>query len=59
MKGLKIKRIAAGMTLNELSKKMGVSLKTIYNYESGKREPNFKNLNKLTLIFNCKVDELL
>ncbi|MEG2687699.1 MAG: helix-turn-helix transcriptional regulator [Clostridia bacterium] len=59
MKGLKMKRIEKGLSMRMLSEKFNVTIKTIYNYESGKTEPTFDMLQKLAKYFDCTIDALL
>lgn len=48
-----------GFSQKELAKQMGVSPTNIYNYESGRTEPNIDTLIKLSKILNVSVDYLL
>lgn len=59
MQGLKEKRIQNKMTRKELGKRVGLSDKSIYQYEIGGREPSFTTLKKFSKLFKCSVDELL
>lgn len=59
MKGLKIKRIAKGLTRKALAMEVNLSHKSIYKYESGERRPSLDTLKKFTEIFNCTIEELL
>lgn len=59
MKGLKKKRKEYGKTLREVAEYLGVTLRTVFNYESGRTEPNNATLKKLAEYFNCTIDELL
>lgn len=59
MKGLKAKREKCGLTLSGLGEALGLSMKTIFAYESGKRFPSKKNLDKLCNYFKCTIDELI
>ena len=57
---LKEKRIAAGLTQVELANKVGVSARTIQNYESGFRKANnIEIVRKLAEVLETDVDELL
>ena len=57
---LKEKRIAAGLTQVELANKVGVSARTIQNYESGFRKANnIEIVRKLAEVLGTDVDELL
>lgn len=59
MKLLKEKRIEKGFTLLSLARNVGVSLKTIYNYESGAREPSIAMLIRLAEVLDCTIDDLI
>lgn len=57
---LKKRRIAAGLTQVELANKVGVSTRTIQNYESGFRKVNnIEIARKLAEVLGTNVDELL
>ena len=57
---LKKRRIAAGLTQVELATKVGVSTRTIQNYESGFRKVNnIEIARKLAEVLGTNVDELL
>ena len=57
---LKKRRIAAGLTQVELANKVGVSTRTIQNYESGFRKVNnIEIARKLAEVLGTDVDELL
>ncbi len=49
---LKLARISLRLSVSDLAKKIGVSRQEIYNYESGKRAPNFLHLRKLSNILD-------
>lgn len=59
MKGLQQKRKEKGLTQVALGRELGLSLRTIYMYESGQRFPSKKSWNKLCKFFDCKIDDLL
>lgn len=59
MEKLKELRKNANLTLAELGEKVGVSLRTIFNYETGARKPNIDMLRKLAKVLDCTVDDLL
>ena len=59
MNQLKVKRLAKGMTQEELGAAIGMTSQTIYYYESGQREPNLETLRKLSEVLECTVDELI
>lgn len=57
---LKQRREALGLTQSDLAKCLGLSLATsIPHFETGQREPSFKNLRKLVEALNCSADSLL
>ena len=47
------------MLQKEVAEKIGVSRYAIVGYETGKREPNFEKLIKLSELFECSTDYLL
>lgn len=59
MQKLKEKRIQKGLTQEQLGRAVGVSYRTIYQYESGRREPSLKILRVLATELNCTVDEIV
>ncbi len=56
---LKEKRKEHKLTQTELGEKVGVTLCTIFNYESGKRTPNLEMLKKLAAALECSVDDII
>lgn len=59
MKKLKEKRIQKGLTQEQLGRLIGVSYRTIYQYETGRREPNLKILRALAVALKCTIDEIV
>lgn len=55
---LKALRIAANMTQDELSKKLGISRSAIGMYESGERQPDFETLEAIADTFNVDMNTL-
>lgn len=51
-------RKSAGMTQDELAKKVGISRSTINQYENGKAEPSEKNIINICNYFNITKDDL-
>lgn len=49
-------RVNAGLTQAETAEKMGVTKRTIINWEKGIVNPNAASLNMLSLIYNIPVD---
>ena len=57
---LKEKRLAAGMTQAELAEKVGISARTIQNYEMGTRKPrNLEVIQKIAEALRTTLDYLL
>lgn len=56
---LKQLRISHELTQKELADKLNVSQNAIYNWENGKREPDFETLEFIADIFNVDMDYLL
>lgn len=52
-------RIYKGLSAQELGKELGVAQSTVSNWESGRKEPNFEVLQKISLYFNVSTDRLL
>ena len=59
MKKLKEKRIQKGLTQEQLGQAVGVSYRTIYQYETGRREPSLKILRALANALKCTIDEIV
>lgn len=49
-------RVNAGLTQAEAAEKMGVTKRTIINWEKGIVKPNAASLNMLSLIYKIPVD---
>lgn len=56
---LKELRLEKNLSQNELAEKLGVSQKSISNWETGVREADFETLEKMTKFFNVTADYLL
>ena len=52
-------RKKSGLTLKKLGKKIGAAESTVSQYETGKRQPDYKTLTKIAEIFHVSVDYLL
>lgn len=52
-------RVNAECTQEEVAEKMGVSKRTIINWEKGYAKPNAATLNMLSNIYNIPVDAFL
>ena len=59
MEMLRILRKKKGISMKELGSKIGVAESTISQYETGKREPDFETLLKLSEFFDVSTDYLL
>lgn len=59
MEGLKKKRKQKKLTQVELAEKIGVSTRTISQYEENNRFPRKETLKKLADFFECTIDELI
>lgn len=53
---LKAARVNAEMTLAEASKAIGVSIQTLYNWETGKTSPNMEKARKISEAYNFPLD---
>ncbi len=51
-------RIRAKLTLTEAARKTGVAYTTLWNYESGDREPTIPIARKMAAAYDCTLDEL-
>ena len=49
-------RTNAGMSQSEWAKELGVSEKTIWNWETGKSEPTLNNLRKISELSGIPLD---
>lgn len=56
---IKSMRKSLGLTQADLAKKIGVTKQAITTYETGIREPSFRNLIKLSRALNVTTDWLL
>ena len=55
---MKALRVNAGFTLEEASKKLGISRVTLRNYETNKTNPNIELLNRILNLYNAKFSNL-
>ena len=53
------RRIALGMTQQQLAEAVSSTQQTIAQWEQGKRDPRISSLLKLADALNCTVDELI
>ena len=51
-------RVNAGLTQDEVAKRMKVSKKTIINWEKGKAIPSFATAEKLSQIYDMPLDNI-
>ena len=56
---IKSMRKSLGLTQADLAKEIGVTKQAITTYETGIREPSFRNLIKLSRVLNVTTDWLL
>lgn len=48
-----------GMTAQEVATKIGVSISTIFSWESGKTSPDSTHVIQLANLYGCTADELI
>lgn len=58
-KNIKFLRKKMGLNQEHIASLLNVARNTYSNYESGRNEPSFDMLIKISKIFNCTVDSLL
>ena len=56
---IRIMRKSLGLTQADLAKKIGITKQAITTYETGRREPSFRNLIGLSRVLNVTIDWLL
>lgn len=56
---LRAARVNAGLTQDEVAKKVKKSKNTIVNYESGKSVPDIETGKALAALYGCSVDDLI
>ena len=52
-------RKEVGMTAQEVATKIGVSISTIFSWESGKTSPDSTRVIQLANLYGCTADELI
>lgn len=57
--GFKSARIAAGLTVQQVIKALGVSDAAVYMWETGQQRPRASRLPEIARLYGCTVDELL
>lgn len=58
MKGLKMLRKKYRMSMRELGQILGITIRTVYNYEAGRTSPSIKMLRKMADALNCSINDL-
>lgn len=58
-KNLKYLRKRKNISKSKLADDIGLSRPTLTHYENGNRVPEFENIVKLALYFECSIDELI
>ena len=56
---LKKLRMAAGYTQKNIADLLGMDRSTYAYYETGKTEPNIRNLKKLSTLYNVRIEDLV
>lgn len=56
--GIQIRRVAKGMTQEELARRSGLTRGALAMYESGASSPNAKLLPQLAEALGCTIDDL-
>lgn len=56
---LKMARINANLTMKEVGEYLGVTIRTISNYESRARKVTVDTLKKLAKLYSCTIDDLI
>lgn len=56
---LKAKRQEKGLTMAQLGEKVGLSYRTIYQYEVGRRSPNLHTAKAIAIALDCKIDDII
>ena len=59
MSSLKSMRKAAGISQAEIAARLNVKQNTVSNWETGRRNPSYKQLKAMAAAYNCTVDDLL
>lgn len=57
--GYKRIRKERGMTAQDVSTKIGVSISTLFSWESGRTSPDSVYVAKLASLYGCTADELI
>jgi transcriptional regulator with XRE-family HTH domain len=59
MSKIKELRQKTGMTQAEFGAKIGAKQSTVAMWETGGRNPRFKQLRQIAMVLNCTIDELI
>lgn len=59
MNRIKEYRVKLELTQTELARVCNVKQNTVSSWETGRSEPDFESLKKMSGIFGCSIDELL
>ena len=59
LNNISAERARKHLTQTEIAKKLGISARTYFNYEKGRRQIPSDILVKMSEIFECRVDYLL
>lgn len=55
---LKALRVNCGLTLEEASQKLGISIYTLSSYENGKTYPNIPIIQKMIKLYHTEFDRI-
>ena len=55
----KAARVNANLTLKDAAKAIGVSVKTLWSYESGLKQPNALHITKMLALYGCKFEDII
>ena len=56
---IKAMRVNRGLTIGDASEKIGVIRQTLSNWEKGVTSPTATQLNKLTKVYECELDDII
>ena len=58
---MKIKdaRVRAGLKVQDVAEKFGITEAAVYMWESGQTQPDVSKLKKLAGLYQCSIDDLL
>ncbi len=55
---IRMKRINAGIEINNAVEKLGISKSMFYKIEQGNRIPGHQIIVKMSLLYGCSIDEI-